>query len=381
MSDLAVVIMALDEEDVLARCLESVKYVGELHVSIDAATIDSSEAVARQYTANIYRHIGLPEEHPADDADKATEAHNSYSRMRNAVLEAVEQRSQAKWLMWLDPDEVLEQGAEALPQLLAQMPEGAAGLAVRMNLRDGEGQLGTVMRNTKIIGRGVRFTRRRHEHITATGPQIVADMVQIGHIPSQRPEVREAHDRRKLTYGAFIADWQEFRDGRSAFYCGDYWRVNGHPEEALRWYDTGLALPLEKCPPFQRAIMACHAGKLYLALRERDKAHHWLHEALKADWRYGEAAYYLGVIATNSHDWLAAQHWFHVALLYPDQPISVTQQELGPTLDLPYYGLATVAAENGERAAAYVLLHQAERKLGGQRQQYIELRQKLDDQE
>jgi len=379
LSDLAVCIMAFNEAECLERCLQSVQGLGELHVSIDRATTDNSAAVAAQYTEHLYSHTGLPAQPPAQDHPEAGKALNSYSRMRNEFLEQVAAQTRAGWFLWLDADEVLEAGGEILLTALPKMPEDTEAVAVRVNLYTAAGQLESVMRNSKVVRRTVRFTRRRHEHIVFNGQQALCDPCVLGHRPTQRPADRDAHDRRKLQEEAFLADWLEFQDGRSAFYMADWWHIAGADEEALVWCERALHLPLEKCPPYQRNHCAKYAGRLYLQSGRVPQARHCFADAHEQEWRDAESVYYLGHVAAASGQFDEAEHHFNTCLLYPELPESVMQQDIHATRALPYYGLACVARARGDRAEAYRLIDQAERAAQGvQYPQFAELREKLD---
>lgn len=378
MSNLAVCVMAYNEAECLERCLESVQGWGELHVSIDRATTDDSEAVARRYTGNVYSHLGLPAVAPEQDHPEAAKAVNSYARMRNEFLNQVAERSRAEWFVWLDADEVLLEGGEVLLNALPQIPAEAEAIAVRMNLYR-EGRLESVMRNSKVIRRQIRFTRRRHEHIVFNGQQVMCDPCVLGHFPTQPQEARAAHDQRKLQLEAFLADWAEFQDGRSAFYTANWWHTVGHEEEALCWCERALHLPDTKCGGGQRGHVARYAGRLSMELGRWNEARQFLFEAMRADWQDAESVYYLGHIAAAHRQFEEARHWFAVALTYPEMPESVMQQDIHATRALPYYGLACVARAEGNRAEAYHYLDLCERAFGGvEHPQVRELRDKLD---
>lgn len=378
MSNLAVCVMAYNEAECLERCLQSVQGWGELHVSIDRATTDDSAAVARKYTENVYAHTGLPEAAPEQDHPEAAKALNSYSRMRNEFLDQVAERSSAEWLLWLDADEVLIEGGDILLAALPRIPAEAEAIAVRMNLYQG-GRLESVMRNSKVIRRQIRFTRRRHEHIVFNGQQAMCDPCVLGHYPTQPAEARAAHDRRKLQLDAFVADWAEFQDGRSAFYTADWWHVMGHEEEALCWCERALALPPDKCAGLQRNHAARYAGRLCIALERWEQARKCFYQAIETDWQDAESVYHLGHIAAAHRQFEEAKHWFEVALTYPPMPESVMQQDIHATRALPYYGLACVARAEGNRAEAYHYLDLCERAFGGvEHPQVRELRDKLD---
>ncbi len=379
MIDLAICIMAFNEAECLARCLESLRGLPvELHVSIDAATTDNSRAVAARAGAQLYTHQGLPPVALPQDHPEAVRAHNSYSRMRNEFLDQVGQRTAAGWFLWLDADEVLVEGGQILLAALPQMPADTEAIAVRMNLYHGD-RLESVMRNSKVIRRHIRFTRRRHEHIVFNGRQALCDPCVLAHYPTQRPADRAAHDQRKLQQQAFLADWQEFQDGRSAFYLADWWHIHGQEEEALAWCERALALPEAKCAGLQRNHCARYAGRLYLEMGRPAQARKAFFEAIQTDWQDAESVYYLGHIAALAGDLDQATHYFEQCLAYPPLPAAIMQQDIHATRALPYYGLACVARGQKRRADAYRLIDLAERAAGGvDFPQFRDLRDKLD---
>jgi len=279
--------------------------------------------------------------------------------------------------MWLDADEVLRNSADSVQQVAASLPPDAAGAAVKMVLCDAEGAVGSVMHNTKLIRRGVRFVRRRHEHINDPGAQIMHPEIVIHHLPSQRRDVRRAHDARKLQYEAFIADWEEFKDGRAAFYCGDWWRCQGHPWEAIAWLEMAVNMPPDKCPGPQRALCALTAARIYIERKQPDRAYQLLHKVLELDWRMSEAYYWLGVIAANSKRLEEAELYLNMALQYEGRSVNLMQQAADVDA-LALFGLASVAAERGDRARAYELLRQAQYRATGPHPEFQVLYNRLD---
>ena len=384
MSKLAVLITAYNEEDVLPRAIKSAQDIGEVHVSIDQNTTDRTAQVAQQMGATVHYHQGLPAEPPEQDHFRARFALNSYGRFRNETFINIEEASDAEWIMWLDADEFIEGGHQELLDLLDEVPEKTTAILVRMNLylrRDDDTvELESVMRNSKVLRRGTRFTRRRHEHIIlAPGDeQLMFDPMAIGHLPTPDKAVRKEHNIRKVNRKGFYDDWEQFQDGRAAFYIADWWRMNGHMLEALRWWDKGLEIPQERCQAAQRAQIAIYAGKAYIQHGEADRARECLFEALSNDWHYGEAFYYLGVLSNNQQSHQEAEMWFNLALQYPDEPSSIMQQQQGATADMPLFGLMMVAMNQRNFAEAKQYLKQARDMYDGVRAEYKAIAEKLD---
>jgi len=377
----ATVITAFDEESVLERAASSVRELGEVHISVDRASTDGSARLARKLADEVYFHTGLPANPPTEDDPDSAKALNSYARMRNDVLAEVEERTNAAWLMWLDADEFVLHGADVLHPTLAQLPDDVQVVAIPMELYAANGQRLHLLRNSKIIRRGSRFVRRRHEHVVMTGAQFRCDEFALAHWPSQPNPVRMSHDLRKGQYEAFEADWKEFGDSRAAFYIANYWANGGHAQTALRWYEAGLALPAPLQAGLAPGQIETYAAKIYLAVGNPNRARNLLFKALEADWTCGPVMFYLGGIAANNGQFDEAKHWFELAQQWPEIPASVMETEMGFTRGMPLYGLASVAHKQGDRAEAYRLLRLAEAAMPCPEPRFAQLRQKLDEDE
>lgn len=378
MSTLAVCVMAYDEAECLRRCLTSVQELGELHVSVDRATRDNSAAVAAEFGAHLYNHVGLPPVAPEQDHPEAPKAANSYARMRNEVLDAVCARTQAPWIMWLDADEIVSSGGPELVALLPQVAPDMDAVGAVMRLFTPTGHCESTMRNSKVIRRGVRFTRRRHECLVLEGGQLLNDSLVIDHLPTQSVATRRQHDDRKLQLDAFAADWREFRDGRAAFYLADAWNLHGHPDEAVNWVERALALPEALNPALQRGHVALYGARLAMHRGDLADARRYSFMALECEWLYAEAVYQLGQLAAVQEKMAEAEHWFRLALMFPPQPLSVMQQTADCSRALPLYGLACVARSRQDRPEAYRLLLEAEKAATLPHPEFADLRAKLD---
>jgi len=379
----ATVIMAYNEADVLPRCVESARPLGEVHISVDRQSSDDSLVVARELTEFVYQHEGLPEDPPKKDAPKSTEARNSYARMRNDVLAMVEEQTRARWLLWLDADEVVIDGHEALSQYVAQLdPVEYQAVIVPMRLFTAEGTPIRTLRNSKVIQRGTRFVRRRHEHIEFPPDKKMRSGycgdVLLGHIPNQPQRVRADHDMRKGQYEPYEADWREFQDSRAAFYVANYWLNVGQIETALRWYDKALSLPPEKRVGLSAGQLEFYAARAYLQAGYISDARRLFFETLLHEWNCGPVFFYLGAAAALVGDHEQARHWFNLALQYPEEPETFMETDLGYTRAMPLFGLASLAHNEGDREEAYRLLAEAERLMPYSDPRFTQLRAKLD---
>ena len=92
---LSLCMIVKNEEDVLPRCLDSVKNAVDEIVIVDTGSTDATRAIAAHYTDKIY-------DEPWQD---------DFARARNASFA----RASGDYLLWLDADDVI--APEQLPRL------------------------------------------------------------------------------------------------------------------------------------------------------------------------------------------------------------------------------------------------------------------------
>lgn len=138
-----------DEEDVLPRCLESVRGAVDEVIVVDTGSSDRSAAIARKYGAKVVEFAWC------DD----------FAAARNAGLE----QASGDWILFLDADEALEQAArEQLRSWTAV--SGCDGLFLNIHNYTGSGQQGVTVNPVLRLFRnapGHRFKGRIHEQIAA----------------------------------------------------------------------------------------------------------------------------------------------------------------------------------------------------------------------
>ncbi len=364
---LAAVVLACNEDNILARCLSSIKDIAELHVSIDTATTDETEAVARRFTQSIYRH-SLAET-------------NSYSAARNGLQEQAEAATDAQWFLWIDPDEWLEPvDAQRLAAAVAEADErGAQAVMVTMHdLGDGASVQPTTWLNSKVFRRGLRFARRRHEHLTPTDlRRLEAPHVAIKHQKTQRPEVVAAGNKLKDNLQALVEDWQEFGDQRAAFYVGNAWAASQRWHDAISWYVKGLAT----CPDVvagSRAQLLFGLCRAYQRTGDLTKAREAIYEFWNDDWHNTPTALSeLATVAVNSGSLDEAALYVRLLHATPENVRSTVSVCAQNPRELSMYGAATVSFARGLHAEALDFLVKATVLAGTERPQYAELRQRI----
>ena len=83
---LSTIIIARNEEEVIKRCLESVKTISDEIIVVDNASTDDTSKIAKQFGVKIV------------STDK-----EDFSKLRNLGLE----KAKGTWILYIDADEVV----------------------------------------------------------------------------------------------------------------------------------------------------------------------------------------------------------------------------------------------------------------------------------
>jgi len=167
--EISLCMITKNEEDFLAKCLDSVKeYVDEI-IIVDTGSTDNTCKIALTYGAKIYH--------------KAWE--NNFSKARNFGLN----KAKRNWILYLDADETLVNG-ELLKELIEQADEDLAGYLFNIYNYYGE-QLTQIERSVSLrLFRNkpeMRFSGAIHEQLPIKDKSVILTDIIIhhyGYIPS-----------------------------------------------------------------------------------------------------------------------------------------------------------------------------------------------------
>jgi glycosyltransferase involved in cell wall biosynthesis len=152
--------MVKNEEEMLPRCLESIKQAVDEIVVVDTGSSDRTMDIARDYGAEI--HV-----HPWE---------NDFSRHRNQSL------SQAKgeWILIVDADEELRAGdGPKIRQTLSDVPPSVDGIAVDVTDIDQEGRPQATVNTIRLFrnGHGIHYEGIVHNQLTGFSEVTSSDAV------------------------------------------------------------------------------------------------------------------------------------------------------------------------------------------------------------
>lgn len=156
-ADLTIIILAFDEEEHIARCIESVRGIAKRIVVIDSLSKDRTVRIARELGADVFQNEWV-----------------NHSAQFNWALNHATITTQ--WVMRLDADEVATQSfCDSISSLLPGLPESVAGVTVNRRIyflgkwiRYG-GVYPAPMLRVLRRGRGKCENRWMDEHIVVEG--------------------------------------------------------------------------------------------------------------------------------------------------------------------------------------------------------------------
>jgi len=360
-NNLAVIAMACNEDNIIERLVNSLKNItNEIHISIDKKTTDNTYNVAKELGANLYEHEFL---------------NNSWADTRNYVMEQVEANSDKEWFLWLDADEWFLSGKDALEPAFKLAEENDCG-GISVMLTDfpinPDVTPGSWL-NVKIMKRGIRYERRRHEVVPANVSRVNASQIVIGHKKSQKPEVVEANEKLKKDLDALVADYNEFQDKRSCYYLADALQSNKEYGSAITWCEKSLDLPNTQAG-MESMILDKWAICLRLLGKNKEAREVSMKKLLLGSEEFGEACFDIGGDSLNLGDMDNAEFYLKMAISAGSVPIVKQAGISNPEKcgALAYYALALLYFNNGDMLKAAAWLGKAI-EVGGEREKFNNL--------
>lgn len=323
-----------DEEQVLARCLDSVQDAADEIVIADTGSSDATCEIARRYTDKVFF---VPW---TDD----------FSAARNFSFS----RAGGDLLMWLDADDVI------LPDMLPRL----AALKARMRAENADMAVcryvngGCAYLRERIMRRsaGFRWEGRVHECIPPHG-KVIRDEFAVHHLGSDKPRgARNLHIYQKWRAEQPLGGRDLFYYGRELYYNRLYTEAAAVLEEMLAgdgWYINKI----EAC----RVLADCFAAQ-----GRRERALDALLHAFRYGLPRGSICHAVGRNLQEAGRLREAVWWYERALDCPDRSAEgdfdlPEERTLFPLLGLTYchyaLGEEALARECHARAAALAPEH------------------------
>ncbi|SDC34976.1 glycosyltransferase [Shouchella lonarensis] len=285
-----------NEEDVLARCLDTIKdCVDEINI-VDTGSTDRTVEIAKQYTDRVFFF-----EWTGRFADARNESFKYATK---------------DYILYLDADDVvLEEDREKFKKLKETLDPAVDSVSMFYNA--GMDQFGNVTlryRRNRLVKREKNFQwgGDAHNYLNVFGHIINSD-IGITH-----KSVRHATGRNLSIYKDKIERGDSFSP-RDYFYYGNELRENGHPEEAIESYDKCIAL---KEGWVEDKFYACiNKADCYTRLKENQKALESLFQSFVfSRTPRPEACSRIGDKFKVANQFKDASYWYELAVLMkPDE--------------------------------------------------------------
>ena len=276
-----------DEEEVLARCLNSVRGIADEIVVVDTGSTDTTKDIARHYTDHVYDFCWT------DD----------FAAARNFAFSKATQ----EYILWLDADDVIEDPKSWL-ELKKTLDPGVDMVLARYDLGfDEEGRANFTNFRERLVkrSRNYRWVGRVHEIIPLSGRTIKSD-VSVSHrkLSIKDPD-RNLHIFEQMIEQGVPMDLRHrYYYGRELFYHGRYEDairvLKNYYEEDGGWVENRI----EACQLLARA---------WRILEEPEKALTALLDSFKLDVPRAEICCDIGEYFMDKRAYYMAAFWYELA--------------------------------------------------------------------
>lgn len=290
MASISLCMIVKNEEEVLGRCLDSIRQSVDEIIIVDTGSTDRTVCEAEKYTDKIYHF----------------EWRDDFSAARNYALE----RGSCDYLMWMDADDVLPEGEAGRLKELKNSLDGDTDfvmLPYAAAFHD-DGSPSFLYYRERIIrnGKGHLFKGRVHEAIPVKGKLVYSD-IRIEH----RKTGRSDGNRNLRIYEEMEKNKEKF-DGRSLYYYGRELVSHKSYEKAVLMLEKFMDSPdgwKENKIDATRELAVC-----YYRIGKPDHALKSLLRALEFDVPRGETCCSLGYHFMDRGRYEEAAYWFRQAL-------------------------------------------------------------------
>lgn len=291
MPKISLCMIVKNEEDVLARCLDSIKEIVDEIIIVDTGSTDSTVEIARGYTDKIYNFQWI------DD----------FSAARNFSFS----KATKEYIMWLDADDVLLDGdRRALKELKNQLKSEVDIVMMKYNVAfDNQGNPSMTYYRERILSnsKNYQWLSPIHEVIIPSGTIIYSDIA-ITHKKEHPTDV----DRNLKIFQGMIAKnipfdpRQKFYYARELYYHDLY---NQAIEEFTDFLEDGNGW-------IENNISAClDLANCYFSLNQPNNALHSLFRSFQFDVPRSESCCAIGDYFFRQLEYRTASFWYHTATI------------------------------------------------------------------
>ncbi len=303
-----------NEEDVLARCLFSIKDTADEIIIVDTGSTDLTKEIADRFTCKIYDFQWI------DD----------FAAARNYAFSLAKQ----EYILWLDADDVFaESDRRLLWELKRTLDPTVDSVTMPYHLDcDEAGNPTYSIRRNRLVRRacGFRWIGAVHEYLEVGGKIINSD------IAVRHKKERTHTDRNLRIYRRRLETGKEFSP-RDLYYFANELKDNASYEEAVLYYEKFLD---SKQGWVEDNIAAClRMAECCGHLRQPGKQLQSLFRTMEYDLPRAEACCQIGAFFFNANQLDRAIFWYELATNLKQPPETMGALERAAWSWLPHLQL------------------------------------------
>lgn len=278
-----------NEEDVIARCLDSIKGIVEEINIIDTGSSDRTKEIGKKYTNRVFDFEWI----------------DNFAAARNFAF----QQATKNYILWLDADDILtEEDQEKLKILKESLAPSIDAVSMNYHLSfDDEGNVVSSLKRYRLVKTKNKFTwiGNVHEFLAVSGNLFDSDIA-VTHSP-----LSHNHERNIQIYKNMLASGETFSP-RDTFYYANELMDHNNFEEAILNYNEFLD---SKLGWVEDNIRACFKlADCYNKLNDIENELGSTLQTLIYDAPRPEACCRLGYFFMEQAKNEIAIHWYHQAL-------------------------------------------------------------------
>ena len=289
MISISLCMIVKNEEDVLKRCLDSVKTVVDEIIIVDTGSTDSTKKIAKEFTDKIYHFNWI------DDFAKAR--NYSFSKATK------------DYILWLDADDViLEKDIKLLNELKENLNKNTDIVMMKYNIGTNDNNTALTYYRERLIKnyKNYKWIGRIHEVIPPTGNVIYSD-VAITHkkIKQNDPNRNLRIFEKMITDNIDLDTRQKFYYAREVYYSGNYTKAIEKFNEFLnqddKWIENTISALLD--------LSIC-----YRMINDSENEISTLFKSFEYDNPRSQTCCFIGNYFLRNNKFEQAIYWYNLAL-------------------------------------------------------------------
>ena len=305
---LSLCMIVKNEEQNLARCLESVKGLVDEIIIIDTGSSDQTKNIAARYTDRVYDF------HWQEDFSAARNYSSSFAK--------------GEWILVLDADDELEQeDKNLLLKLLKDIEVEAFFFPTISFVGDSPGPDTVINMNLRLFRnfKGYSYSGRIHEQIASNiinvnpKAKMRTENIRIYHYGyiSKEVKVKEKRIRNKKILNIMLQENNE--DSFVLFNLGNEYFASNDYKTALEFYLSSLNKITDNCGYESKLLL--RIVLCLIDLREVEKSLEYIEGGLEKFTEQTDFLFLKGVILKNNHQYNAAIECFKQCIKMGEAPI------------------------------------------------------------